>query len=70
MPKLMKPVTFGCENGFQELYYDVEDPTNKSKIQAGKVYCYLDLLKDSEKKDTEILKKCMSMKSGQCWKRK
>jgi hypothetical protein len=68
MKKLMKPITFGCDNGFQEVFYNLENPTDNSKQEAGNVFCYLSKLTDEEKKDPEVLKKCLSMKSGQCWK--
>jgi len=68
MPKLMKPVTFGCDNGFQEVYYESLDPTDSSKHEPGKVYCYLGRLEETEKSERTIIKKCMATPSGQCWK--
>ncbi len=68
MPKLMKPITFGCDNGFQETYYDSEAPIDEKNHQAGAVYCYLGRLTDEEKKNRDCLKKCLSMKPGECWK--
>lgn len=68
MPKLMKPITFGCENGFQEVYYESESPSDDSKLEAGAVYCYLGRLTDADKQNKDSLKKCLSMKPGECWK--
>jgi hypothetical protein len=70
MPKLMKPITFGCESGFKEVFYDSEDPGNESKRQAGNIFCYLGRITDEDKKNNETEKKCMSMKAGECWKYK
>lgn len=68
MAKLMKPMTFGCENGFQEFYYDSESPTDNARQEAGNAFCYLGRLTNEDKKNVECLKKCMSMQAGQCWK--
>ncbi|MFN8577734.1 MAG: hypothetical protein U0354_12830 [Candidatus Sericytochromatia bacterium] len=68
MPILMKPVTFGCDNGFQEYYFDSESPDDNSKNRSGNIFCYLGRLTDEDKKSPECLKKCMSMKAGECWK--
>jgi len=68
MPKLMRPITFGCENGFQEVYYEIDNPVDDSKQESGKIFCYLSRLNDEDKANAENLKKCLSMKPGQCWK--
>ena len=65
MQKMMKPVKFGCDNGFQEFYFQIESP---EKFEEGKVHCYLNRLSDENKKDSECLKKCASMKPNECWK--
>ena len=64
----MKPITFGCDNGFQEVFYDVDSPADDTKQKAGQVFCYLGRLNDADKKDDSTLSKCLSMKAGQCWK--
>ena len=64
----MKPITFGCENGFQEVYYEIDSPTDDTRYESGQVYCYLSRLTDEDKKNRESLKKCLSMKPGDCWK--
>lgn len=69
MQKLMRPITFGCDNGFQEIFYDLQNPADNAAQEAGNVFCYLSRLTEEEKSNTEVLKKCMSMKSGQCWKK-
>lgn len=69
MNKLMKPITFGCENGFEEVFYDVNDPNNIDKYETRNVFCYLNLLSDEEKKDKEVIKKCLDTPSKQCWKK-
>ena len=67
--KLMKPLTFGCENGFQEVYFELENPIDNTKQEPGKIFCYLSRLNDEDKADIGNLKKCLSMKPGQCWKK-
>lgn len=68
MPKMMKPITFGCGNGFQEVFYDMEAPIDRESNHPGNAFCYLARLSDAEKKDDECLKKCVSMEAGKCWK--
>ncbi|MFN8673127.1 MAG: hypothetical protein U0457_13740 [Candidatus Sericytochromatia bacterium] len=65
MPKIMKPVTFGCENGFQEVFFDSDNP---SEEQGGNVYCYLSRLSEEDKKDSSCVSKCAGMKASECWK--
>ena len=69
MPKLMKPSTFGCGDGFQEVYYESDNPTDKSKYEAGKVFCYLSRLDESDSSNVESIRKCRAMKLGECWKK-
>ena len=69
MPKLMKPITFGCEQGFKEFFYDADEPTNEAKQETGMVYCYKSMLTDSDKKNSEAIGKCLGMKPDQCWKK-
>jgi len=68
MNKLMKPITFGCENGFEEVFYDINDPNNEDKYESRNVFCYLNLLSDEEKKNKNILKKCLYAPK-KCWKK-
>lgn len=69
MPKLMKPITLGCDNGFQEYFYDTDNLEDKEKHEKGNVHCYLNLLDDTERKNQGVVQKCMGMKSGECWKK-
>ena len=64
----MRPVTFGCGNGFKELFYDVESPLDESRHIEGNAFCYLDRLSEDEKKDDACIKKCMGMSKNACWK--
>jgi len=69
MNKLMKPITFGCENGFQEVFYDINDPNNVDKYETRNVFCYLNLLSDEDKKNNDVIKRCWSTPAKQCWKK-